>query len=36
MVSVVFYKYAKFYYKILCIVSYTKKKKSDKICRFEI
>jgi hypothetical protein len=36
IVSVVVYKYAKFYYEILYIVSYTKITKSDKICRFEI
>jgi hypothetical protein len=30
------YKHAKFYYVILCIASYTKISKSDKICRFEI
>jgi hypothetical protein len=30
------YKYAKFYYKILCIMGYTKVTKSNKIDRFEI
>jgi hypothetical protein len=30
------YKYANFYYEILCIVGYTKITKSDKIYRFEV
>jgi hypothetical protein len=36
IVNDVTYKHAKFYYEILCIVSYTKITKSGKICRFEI
>jgi hypothetical protein len=36
IVNDVTYKYAKFYYKILCIMGYTKVTKSDKIYRFEI
>jgi hypothetical protein len=36
IVSVVVYKYAKFYYGLLCFVSYTKITKFDKICKFEI
>jgi hypothetical protein len=30
------YKHAKFYYEILYTVGYTKIKKSNKVCRFEI
>jgi hypothetical protein len=30
------YKYANFYYKILCIVGYTKNKKSDKFIDLKI
>jgi hypothetical protein len=36
IVNDVIYKYAKFYYEILCIVGYTKIRKFDKIYRFEI
>jgi hypothetical protein len=36
IVNDVIYKYAKFHYEILCIMGYTKIKKSDKICTFEI
>jgi hypothetical protein len=31
----VIYKYAKLYYKILCIMGYTKITLSNKICRFK-
>jgi hypothetical protein len=36
IVNDVIYKYAKFYYKILCIVGYTKITKSSKIYRFKV
>jgi hypothetical protein len=36
IVNDVIYKYAKFYYKILCIEGYTKITKSSKIYRFEV
>jgi hypothetical protein len=36
IVNDVIYTYAEIYYKILCIVIYTKITKSDKICGFEI
>jgi hypothetical protein len=36
IVNDVIYKYAKFYYKILCIVGYAKITKSGKIYRFEV
>jgi hypothetical protein len=36
MVNDVIYKYAKFYYEILCIMGYTKITKYGKIYRFEV
>jgi hypothetical protein len=35
VVNNVTYKHAKYYYKILCVVGYTKIIKSDKIYRFK-